>query len=573
MRDTQWRGYARTAEGNPITLSQARSVVSLSVLGNSTQDGTPSPDNPVEVVGTGVRTGNLFDVNGLQFNKLVNIADGVITVSNMTGTDNLYCAARINFELVAGKQYTVIAKSARQGTGIIAGSYDCAIRLQTNTTYDGLAIDFIGKANNYGIVVNNFIAPDNINDYKYLGTRIYNDTVYTFENIMLIEGEYTSENMPPYEPYGYKVAVTAQGRKLFDAENIVENTEDTTVKIEEYQGKKCLTWTDGDNTTKQRFMQGEFKENTQYTLRFSGYSKNNMQIFIVYTDGSYSGMTIQGGEEWNEIIFQSTSGKSIDYWCGWNNYSQKAAIDIDSATIIEGAYTADTMPPYEPYKPPQSFNVYTPEVLHGVGSAHDSVVIDFDRHKAEFVKAIGFTQLKSSDNWSDNFYPVIYKSLSPTMKGNEYAMCNYMPYADTVNATVKSSNAQGAAIGVYRANTIDGVSDLGSFKAWLSDKDVYAYYPLATSTTTDITALQQWDALPNLKGTWILTAEGGTEPTLKAAYTSNTDPYTDYSDIVSVLPVYPDLDIDTDEPNTSTNEPTSETNNSIDTIDILDLYE
>ncbi len=60
MRDTQWRGYARTAEGNPITLSQVRSLANLSVLGNSVQDGTPSPDNPVEVVGSGERTGNLF---------------------------------------------------------------------------------------------------------------------------------------------------------------------------------------------------------------------------------------------------------------------------------------------------------------------------------------------------------------------------------------------------------------------------------------------------------------------------------------------------------------------------------
>ena len=266
------------------------------------------------------------------------------------------------------------------------------------------------------------------------------------------------------------------------------------------------------------------------------------------------------------------------------NVSESDMIIIDIG-LYEGTYTASTIPPYEPYKSPQSFNVYSPEVLHGVGNAHDTVILDFDRRKAELVKAIGFTQLKSNDNWSDNFFPTIFKSLNPTMKGNLYAMCNYMPYANNVVATVQGSNVAGTAIAVYRANTIDGVSDLDSFKAWLSDKDVYAYYPLATSTTTDITALQDWDTLPQLRGTWILTAEGGTEPTLKATYTSNTDPYTDYSDIVSVLPVYPDLDIDTDDPisegenteetedqpeTTSTDEPTSETNNS---IDILDLYE
>ena len=172
------------------------------------------------------------------------------------------------------------------------------------------------------------------------------------------------------------------------------------------------------------------------------------------------------------------------------------------------------------------------------------------------------------------------------MIGSSYAMCNYAEYMPTAKVpAVRASNTYGTAIAMFNSDKIQGVTDGDSFKTWLSDKDVYAYYPLATSTTTDITSLQDWDALPRLKGTWILTATGGTEPTLKAAYTSNTNPYPDYSNIVSVLPIYPDLDITGDDPTsergdmeetedqqetTSTDEPTSETNNS---IDILDLYE
>ena len=75
MRDTQWRGYARTAEGNPITLSQIRSVATLSVLGNSSQEGTPSPDNPVDVIGTGIASKNLIHQDSVSATQSINNTD------------------------------------------------------------------------------------------------------------------------------------------------------------------------------------------------------------------------------------------------------------------------------------------------------------------------------------------------------------------------------------------------------------------------------------------------------------------------------------------------------------------
>ena len=44
-----------------------KSLKSWSITGNTVQDGTPSPDNPVEIQSVGERTKNLFDENNVTF--------------------------------------------------------------------------------------------------------------------------------------------------------------------------------------------------------------------------------------------------------------------------------------------------------------------------------------------------------------------------------------------------------------------------------------------------------------------------------------------------------------------------
>lgn len=69
LMDGQWYGYLRTASGNPLTLQNAKRLRKLTIYGNAVQDGTPSPDAPVEVQLCGDRTGNLFDIGELEDNS------------------------------------------------------------------------------------------------------------------------------------------------------------------------------------------------------------------------------------------------------------------------------------------------------------------------------------------------------------------------------------------------------------------------------------------------------------------------------------------------------------------------
>ncbi|MGN1132268.1 MAG: hypothetical protein ACI4RL_05140, partial [Ruminococcus sp.] len=64
MRAGSFHGYLRTTSGYPLTLTDSIPgyPVSLSVSGNTVQNGTPSPDNPVEVQGCGELTDDGYKI-------------------------------------------------------------------------------------------------------------------------------------------------------------------------------------------------------------------------------------------------------------------------------------------------------------------------------------------------------------------------------------------------------------------------------------------------------------------------------------------------------------------------------
>ena len=68
------KGFIRTVTGtNSVTLDNCvddDSLINLKLYGNSVQDGTPAPDNPIEIQSVGELSRNLFD-------KSLSINDGI----------------------------------------------------------------------------------------------------------------------------------------------------------------------------------------------------------------------------------------------------------------------------------------------------------------------------------------------------------------------------------------------------------------------------------------------------------------------------------------------------------------
>lgn len=379
----------------------------------------------------------------------------------------------------------------------------------------------------------------------------------------------------------YKITVQASGRNLFDYIYFWDNCKSGNLSSLVYGLKPNTSYTISTNVPTgggyaSVFIAPGVTETA--TTTENGVSMNNNRTVTTDNTGKLT-VLLRAVSVTEAIAVTKNDFESGKYWI----------------LLAEGSYTADTLPPYEPYKSPQSFNVYIPDVLHGVGDAHDTVILDFDKRKAEFVKYAGYFDLNNiaylNSGSMDGALYRYYSAANPPMRvgAGLAGFCSVLPESPlwAGNTTeIIHFGQQNSAIYFIVNNQYDNKDDLIAYLSNKGQSTSYVIYPLATPTTTDITALQDWEALPPLKGTWVLTVEGGTEPLLKATYTSNTDPYTDYSSIVSVLPVYPDEDIeDTDtageqgedtstgEPNTSADTSNTETVNSVDTIDMLDLYE
>ena len=140
---------------------------------------------------------------------------------------------------------------------------------------------------------------------------------------------------------------------MFDYEEILKNNLD--LRLDELNGRQTISWINGPNTRNYHFMQGQFKNNTQYT--FSGNvasnTNNRLVLGICYTDNSCRYIIEAGADNFIyptknvfvNIIFTSSNNKTIDYFKGVHSAEERMYIDINSFQIEEGTEATE----YEPY--------------------------------------------------------------------------------------------------------------------------------------------------------------------------------------------------------------------------------
>lgn len=165
-------------------------LIDYVVYGNAVQDGTPSADAPVDVIGCGVRTGNLFDKDNATVYSLFPGAENTISVSSNTRSIAIPC--------IGGETYTVSKKAGKRFKACFT-----AKPIATQVTYTNLTTNNTAEA----ITV---VAPL---DAKYLFVYFYHstadvDTVETLVNSIMIN---TGSTALPYEPYGFKLPLTVNG--------------------------------------------------------------------------------------------------------------------------------------------------------------------------------------------------------------------------------------------------------------------------------------------------------------------------------------------------------------------------
>lgn len=177
------------------------------IYGETLQDGTPSPDMPVDVVGCGVKTGNVMpagekktvEVNGVTFSS-----DGNGRY-HISGTASQYSS--VQFNLASGFTTPTSVSNGGQGTLSFFNDKDCLSKVRLvfyngTTEIDDWGLSPINRTNTaYNTIGNKYV--DSIKLTVEAGTTVDMTTMPEFTNDGILP--------PEFEPYGYKLPLTVNG--------------------------------------------------------------------------------------------------------------------------------------------------------------------------------------------------------------------------------------------------------------------------------------------------------------------------------------------------------------------------
>ena len=507
LRHLNFKGYKRTASGNPLNMVKVMSPSQLTIYGNAVQDGTPSPDAPVEVQLCGDRTGNLLDYdvfdNAPEYvSNLSSIGCFAISVPNGAYTMST------NIE---------IKNNLNAGAFLIANSLPDTI---TSPLY-GVSLNHprtvtVSNGTLYVCVY-----------WRNAGTGASYPHVFTKEDftsgtywLMLVQGSYTADTLPAYEPYGYKVSGRAEGLNLFDKEN---------ASIVKGAVMKTTLEFIGESDGAYSYMRCD--PNTTYTINKLPQSGIVCTANQIPATGAVANSRISAAEEGMELsLITVTTGNDDTYlWIALipsagGEYTAEEM--LDSLQVLKGTYTASTIPPYEPYQPPQDFAVYLPEQIAKVGDVADEITLDFEHKTATRTDKI--KQLKDFVVASVVAVPpdtqlCITCRAMRLLNSDLFIPATPMLSNYFINGVFNNTSIEGIVTHsnpetdyqwyIYLNKTrIDMTADdtpatlatkCNAYIQTLTGRE--AYYQLLTPVTTDITSLQQWDAMPNIEGTVSIT--------------------------------------------------------------------
>ena len=341
----QIKGFVRTISGAPplklYDCVDADSIINYTIDGNSVQNGTPTPENPVEVESVGEKTRNIWypSVDALTSNGITCTRnnDNTYTVNGTATADFYFSIGKITIEvgttyyLSGGTSQAPIAFQLREGSTGVTTLYNHG-GITTFSPTGKHSIDII----NCVIVVRSGVAVNNI----------------------VVKPMISLENTDEYEPYGkYKIPVKCSGINLFNPEDVIAkfNSGDTYMSSA-YTCTKI-----------------QLKPNTRYYMKtfrpkYGGYFfLSNNQAVSTYLDGTI-GVNYDAGNAYprgyeESVTTDKTGCLYIGHYVVSGSNNRDKILRENKIQIVEGSYTALTAPDYEPYVEPTITNIYLDEPL------------------------------------------------------------------------------------------------------------------------------------------------------------------------------------------------------------------
>ena len=482
------KGFVRTITGiPPLTLPNCvddKSVIDYKLYGDSLQNGTPSPDNPIEVVSVGEKTKNLVS----------ELLDGYVNIGDNFGT--LYNPQNGVFKTIhlknlkAGSYTLSFEKSISTTRCVTTNFHDSNVSISTAPQYN----------TTYCVVT---LTQDEDDFYFSFRDVTSATTQWGDAWVQCEEGNVATE----YEPYGYKLPITARGKNLFDKNkplDAVRNGYPPNITVD--GDTNIITGILGGNTARMGAWIIPTNGATDFVfsaknISIEGTSKPTVYIRESDAFPEYIGTVSTFGSNITQI-YASTKSKqfktSSAYIAIVFQIVNDGVITFDSLQIEEGTTATE----YEPYVEPITTNIYLDEPLRKIGDYTDT--IDFEKGKVvRNIKSID----AEPNGWSSyndgggKYATKTYMLPDATLTNNNgyHCMCNRFIGKTRMNIYngIEGIETNASQIRLYYA----GITDMAivDFKEWAKGNPIIVDYILETPTEEVITL----PTLPTHKGTTI----------------------------------------------------------------------
>ena len=454
------KGFTRETSGTvPLTINGiGKDLKAWSITGNTVQNGTPTPENPVEVVGVGDRTGNLFDYSLLEQGGWKATA-GTIPTKLLPGETNYTHRTRYN-------QIIPLLASTL--------SLYCPANIKINYVWidaNGISLGGSGYQKNGDTAT----APEQAVSMTFI-LGLDSDIECTpsdFSDINLVAGSIAPES---YEPYGYKIPVATRGKNLFDKENAspkAVTNQGVFVNNSSYISSNYISVSPNTTYTKIPIIKpGQFHDLCEY---------DENKIFIRHIFTANNG-TFTTSEKTKYIVFNI------------------AKFNIDIAQLEKGS----TATPYEPYHEPITTPIYLDSPLYKIGDYADRLS---KTEEVRVVKELVLTGEERWDLWNGNYF----SSVIDRKGAIDTLVCSHFINSSANGISYGRSAILGLKIAAVAIPFVTSVSEL---KTWLAAQyaagtPVKVYYVMQTPETKTVEPVE----IPTLNGTTVIDVDTAVKST------------------------------------------------------------